>query len=348
VATTLPANTTKVSFDQGSDDPKSARTEFAANADIQNTLKSALGDFAQLSNQAGSGLEVVSQAGGTPDDIRVANIHERKTANYSIVAGDRGKLIEFDSASDVELFIATAGDLGDGWFAYIFNSGTGRVNINPFSTQTADDDQAFTLGQGNSLKLICDGVSFWTIGRGNSGTEFITTADISNDATIDFEGSDVFLPARYDAYMFILSNVILATDDETLNFRTSTDQGSTYDAGGSDYARNVIGRDTSTTDDTIDSSGVIGAEIVLSSLRAMGSGAAEDGFSGILYIYGPHLSQRTQITWQGNWEDADGTMRCVWGTGVRISGADVNAVRFLANSGNLESGTITMYGMRNA
>jgi hypothetical protein len=38
----------------------------------------------------------------------------------------------------------------------------------------------------------------------------------------------------------------------------------------------------------------------------------------------------------------------VTGAGSRLSSADVDAIRFYFSSGNIESGTITMYGLRNA
>lgn len=166
MATTLPANTTKVNFDAGTDDPKQARTEFATNADIQNSLKTALGDFAQFNNPAGSGFEVVAQGGGTPDDIRAAHIHERKTATYTAVAGDRSKLLEFDLGSGLTLDLTAAGTLLDGWFILVHNSGGGTLTIDPNAAELIDDALTITLAQNESVTIVCDGAAFWTVGKG--------------------------------------------------------------------------------------------------------------------------------------------------------------------------------------
>lgn len=165
MATTLPFDTTKANFDAGTDDPKQARAEFATNADIQNTLKDALGDFAQLSNPAGSGFEVVARGGGTADDIRVAHIHERKTSTYLGAAADRGKLLEFDSGSGLSLTLTAALTLGDGWFVFVNNSGAGTLTINPDAAELIDDAATITLAQNESTIIISDGAAFWTVGK---------------------------------------------------------------------------------------------------------------------------------------------------------------------------------------
>ena len=83
MATTLPAVQVKGNVDAGSDDPKLARVDFAGNVDKFNSLRAALGAFAQLS--LGQGVETVAQAGGTPDDVRV-----KLQANSALKRGATG------------------------------------------------------------------------------------------------------------------------------------------------------------------------------------------------------------------------------------------------------------------
>jgi len=83
-------------------------------------------------------------------------------------------------------------------------------------------------------------------------------------------------------------------------------------------------------------------------IESVGSAANEDGVSGTLWLTGPHLTKRTSATWQVMSVSSSGNLEVVNGGGWRLSQADVDAVRFLFSSGNLESGTITMYGMKNA
>ncbi len=178
-----------------------------------------------------------------------------------------------------------------------------------------------------------------------SGLKFLATADASNDATLDFTAFDA---TKYDAYLFVLANVIPATDNVSLYVRTSTDGGSGYDSGASDYAHNALTRADDDADDTIESRGGSTAQINLTHVIALGSDATEQGWSGKVFVFGPHLAKKTQITAEGIFIDSAGNFRSIWLSATRNSAADVDAIRFLMSSGNIESGTITMYGIRNS
>ena len=70
MATTLPADATKANSDAATDDPKqSILVDVAGGVDTINALKAALGQAAQLN--VSDGLEIGSQPGGTPDDLKV-------------------------------------------------------------------------------------------------------------------------------------------------------------------------------------------------------------------------------------------------------------------------------------
>ena len=80
----------------------------------------------------------------------------------------------------------------------------------------------------------------------------------------------------------------------------------------------------------------------------MGSATGEDGYSGTVKVLGPHLTKETRITHEGYFTSLNGVGVTTSGGGARSSAADVDAVQFLLLSGNLESGTITMYGIKNS
>ena len=174
---------------------------------------------------------------------------------------------------------------------------------------------------------------------GGNGWSFIATADLSAAASSDWTGFD---SSSYDAYCFVLQNVIPATDAVVLRFRTSTDGGSTYDSSASNYAWAFYGA-------LLDPEGISSVGDTEIELTAnVGSAAGEDGVSGVLYVNGPHLAKKTTVTWNLFYEDSGGVHIPSVGGGTRLSSADVDAVQFLFSSGNIESGTITMYGMANA
>ncbi len=121
-------------------------------------------------------------------DLRRKVPHERKTANYTAVAADHRKLLEFDSASAVTLDLTAAATLGEGWFAYVNNSGAGTLTINPNAAELIDDAATIALAQNKSAIIFCDGAAFWTVGKTAAGGSF-TEEFISADQTITSAGA---------------------------------------------------------------------------------------------------------------------------------------------------------------
>lgn len=175
----------------------------------------------------------------------------------------------------------------------------------------------------------------------NTALSFISKVTLNNDSTVDFTQFDSSL---YESYLFTFSNVIPATDNVTLLARTSTNGGSSYDSGVSDYSNIDFRADGSSQ---IDESGTVTSTIyLLGRLTPIGSDTNEHGVSGKVEIFGPHLSRRTLLKSDFTYFNIAGNVN---GGGVyasRQAASDVNAIRFYFSSGNFESGTITMYGLR--
>jgi len=185
-------------------------------------------------------------------------------------------------------------------------------------------------------------------GAGGGGWAFLTSTDISNDATANFTAFDA---SEYDAYLFELMNVVPATDKAFLDLTTSTDGGSSYDTGASDYAWNAwLLYETVDRQDYDAADAHIGLTGNTTASQGVGSAAGEHGVSGQVWVHGPHLAENTSITWQLMWPGgaAAAQPNIIFGGGYRISAADVDALQFLFSSGNLETGTINMYGLKNA
>ena len=211
-------------------------------------------------------------------------------------------------------------------------------------TSTGDGSGLTALTSGNLTGALpaISGAALTGISAG--GLRFISSTDLSSDATADFTG---FAAGTYDSYVFDLSNVIPASDNVNLLFRTSTNGGATYDAtsGQYEWANSESRVGTSYTALGSTSSGSTAIQI---NCNTIGSAAGEGGVSGSLQLFGPHLAQETCCTFHGGTVSTSGNWANVIGQGARLSAADVDAVRFLMSSGNLESGTITMYGKVNS
>ena len=216
---------------------------------------------------------------------------------------------------------------------------------NPAAVSTGTSGQLLTSAGAGSPP------TFTTVSAG--GLQFISTTDISNAATYSFTSFD---SSSYDAYLFVLINVIPVTDAVHIHMLTSTDGGSSYDTGASDYnwllARNKDmvsdsgdGGDADQDDAHIaligDNSG--GANVV-------GSDANEAGVSGQIWLYNPASTKITHGTYDLMYQanTPENLVNVAKGGYARMSAADVDGIRILFSSGNIETGTINAYGVVNA
>jgi len=177
------------------------------------------------------------------------------------------------------------------------------------------------------------------------GSAFLGSTDLSSVATYDFTATD---NSTYDAYLIVFANVSPATDARYFRMRTSTDGGSTYDNGAGAYEWRCyrygpgISSDVATTTE-ID---IIGD--YANPDGQVGNAAGEEGLSGHMWVHGAHLAKHTQFDWHVTYATASNELQGVVGVARRKSSADVDAWRFLFDSGNLASGTITTFGFKNA
>ena len=185
------------------------------------------------------------------------------------------------------------------------------------------------VGSNTEVLTLAGGLPSWAApASGGGGWAFISSATASTSATLDFTSG---IDSTYAAYAFIFSNIRPETDAVSFYMRTSTNGGSTFDSGASDYGWNTF-----SASDSADSL------IKISSTNAV-SNAVGSSVSGNLYLYQPSVTYVTCSFdigyFQGTfYEKSDGT-------GRRLAATDVDAVRFYFSSDNITSGTIYMYGV---
>tara|TARA_R110002167_G_scaffold351350_1_gene563888 strand:- start:285 stop:857 length:573 start_codon:yes stop_codon:yes gene_type:complete len=173
------------------------------------------------------------------------------------------------------------------------------------------------------------------------GLKFISSTDISSDATAEFTG---FNSALYDSYEFVFSNVLPATDGTIFSMRTSSNGGVSYNTGTGDYSRA-----TGFINYAISGQGGgASASYISVSYAGVGNASGEQGVSGVVKVFSPHLIKRTYLMSDVVYVDNGGVYYRTTGLGARLTDAVVNGIRFYYSSGNLASGTITMYGKVNS
>ena len=163
----------------------------------------------------------------------------------------------------------------------------------------------------------------------------LSSQTASSDSSLDFTQ----ISSTYNTYRFVFENVLPGTNNPSFGIRTSTDGGSNYDSGSSDYHRTGFwengGDETSNT-------GTVAYGYFVSA--GVNSTASNGGVSGSLELYNPLGTSYTM--WVATTIASDGSddPTAQFFCGHRQSAADVDAVQFLFDSGNIASGTIRMYG----
>jgi hypothetical protein len=162
---------------------------------------------------------------------------------------------------------------------------------------------------------------------------FIVRKTASASGSLEFTEFDI---GKYDYYEFVLSDVRPVTSGASLFLRESTNGGSSFRSGGSDYSLYRKSTTWTGTPTNVESGGV-GSEIPLSV-----SGVTSTGVFGKVT-----LDIRTNSAYDFDGHFLGSSFRTTYksqGIGTTL----VNAVRFFFSTGNIASGTITMYGRRNS
>ena len=85
-----------------------------------------------------------------------------RTSNTILGTADKGKLIDITSGTFSQTFDAVA-TLGDGWWCYLRNSGTGVVTLDPNDAETIDGVATKALDPLQTVIVQCDGTALRTI-----------------------------------------------------------------------------------------------------------------------------------------------------------------------------------------
>ena len=166
------------------------------------------------------------------------------------------------------------------------------------------------------------------------GLEFISSTDVSDAATASFTGFD---SSKYDSYLFTCGNMVPATDSQHFCIRMSVDNGSNYLSASDSY------RTSAYTGISAGDKNYIGLT------NTTLGGVSTEGGSLDVRIHNPNLNTSTYAFADGILASYDNTVYGGQGRGGKTNAATVvNAVQFFFLSGNIASGTITMYGLVNS
>jgi hypothetical protein len=176
---------------------------------------------------------------------------------------------------------------------------------------------------------------------------FIKKLTASSSSTLSFVdgSSDVVLDNTYKEYIFTFNNMHPGTDAVKLTFNLSIDSGSNYNvtktatnfyAGHTEADATGFGYDSGLAQSTANAFITVGD---------IGS-AADESTSGYLHLFNPssttfvkHFISAATIY------GSNPQSQITYGAGYGNTTSAIDAVQFKMNSGNIDSGTITLYGI---
>lgn len=296
---------------------------------------------------AGTGLTItdttidVSGASGTPGG---SNTHVQFN-NSSAFGGDSGFVYSGSGGAQLTSNLIIGGNATASGYLELredTDNGSNYIRIQAPSAVTANTTLLLPDGAGSSGQVLTtNGSGTLSWGSASGSWTKISSSTASASATIDFTG----LSSTYKAYMVVLDHVAPATDDVALLVRTSTNNGSSYDSGASDYIYYVDGVQSNAAANGTSSAGATSIALTSSGAGSGIGNSTSESISGYVHIIGHSTAAYGQLVWQTVFSNTVPRLVYNNGAGQRVTAADIDAIRFLMSSGNIASGVFTLYGL---
>lgn len=162
-------------------------TDNSTVAGLWNTLQyGATTSIANAASLAGTGIIAVGSLLSQSVPITEFNV------SYTVNANDRAKMFNWTSALG-DLYLPDATTLGNNWFIYLRNSGSGDVTVTPAYPSTINGVSSMLFQPEESAIIVSDGVNYYTIGFGqNSLFAFdYVSVDISGSGSYVLSSSEL-------------------------------------------------------------------------------------------------------------------------------------------------------------
>ena len=204
------------------------------------------------------------------------------------------------------------------------------------TTAIADGDGVLINDAGTMRMTSVETLATYIGTKVGGGMEFIASSGAISDGTasVAFTGFDA---SKYDSYKFYFLNVVPVTNATKLVGRVSINGGSAYDSTSGSYR---LG--------SADATGIL-----IDRLGMGGDSGDTTGVSGEMTALNPANTTGFKIfTVNAGFNPNDGDTNIYYNVSavgyLANEGSAVNAIKFEMDSGNIESGEITMFGIVNS
>lgn len=176
--------------------------------------------------------------------------------------------------------------------------------------------------------------------RGVESYTYLGSVIASASASINVTS---FIISEFDAYVIEIQDLIPATDNVSLWIRTSSNNGTSWDSGASDYSHVKTGILTGSTV-TFTTQALSDNACTLAAAISNGAGRS---FNATIKLRNPlNSSLYTTGDFVSSHSDNTNQLLNFHGSFRRTSASAVNAFQFLMSSGNIASGVVRVYGLR--
>jgi hypothetical protein len=221
------------------------------------------------------------------------------------------------------------------------NGGTGATTLTANSVLLGNGTSALqAVAPGTSGNaLISNGTTWASSPLASSAMVLISSVNAVGASTVSFTG----LSSTYSTYILEITNWTPSSNNSNMYFRTSTNNGSTYDNSSSNYTWLTAKFDNSSVTHT-GSSG--GTEVRIDT--GNNATANKGGTSGTILIANPSAAAYTNILFDFVLLNGGDVFQRIIGAGARLqtSGA-VNAVQVLPGNGTVTA-RCNLYGLVNS
>ena len=177
----------------------------------------------------------------------------------------------------------------------------------------------------------------------------IKTVTASSSASISFVdgASSVVLDGTYKEYIFTFNNIHPATDNTTFTFNLSVDTGSNYNVAKTTTVFRAFHDegDSSTELDYLDGLDLANGTGVQALVENIGNGN-DESVSGFLRLFEPSSTTFVKhLIWEVPSYGSSNAVNIQYGAGYGNTTSAVDAIQFTMGSGNIDAGSISLYGV---